>query len=105
MPFNRPIPDDKPPSKDSGALRGYVEAEKLLHLAFVLPGSLVLGGGLGWWIDRSLHQHWATITGIVFGSVAGLYYVIQTVVSAENKSRKEEPIQNGNQEDRRDDRP
>ena len=31
MPFNRPIPDDKPPSNSSSGIRGYIEAEKLLQ--------------------------------------------------------------------------
>ncbi len=104
MPFNRPIPDDQQPSKSSGALRGYVEAEKLLQLALVLPGAVAIFGIAGWLADRRLHQHWITIAGIVFGSVAGLFYVIQTVVAAEHKSRKEEPIQNGNSGGSRDDR-
>jgi F0F1-type ATP synthase assembly protein I len=99
MPFNRPIPESKPPAEGSSALRGYVEAEKLIQLAFVLPGAVVAGWGIGWWADSRLNQHWIAIAGIVFGSIAGLFYVIQTVVAAENKSRKDEPIQNGSGED------
>ena len=105
MPFHRPIPDDKPPSKDSGAFRGYIEAEKLLHLAFVLPGAVAVFGGAGWWADQRLHQHWIAIVGIVFGSVAGMVYVIQQAVASETKSEKEEPIQNGNEEESPDKRP
>jgi F0F1-type ATP synthase assembly protein I len=104
MPFNRPIPDDKPPSKDSGALRGYVEAEKLIQVAFVLPGSVAVCWWAGWLADNHWHQHWIAIVGIVFGCVAGLFYVIQQAVVAEKKSRKDEPIQNGNKEGSSDDR-
>ncbi|MGA3346260.1 MAG: AtpZ/AtpI family protein [Terracidiphilus sp.] len=95
MPFQRPIPESKPPTQGSSALRGYVEAEKLIQLAFVLPGAVVVGWGAGWWADQRLHQHWVAIAGIVFGSIAGLFYVIQQAVASEKKSRKEEPIQNG----------
>lgn len=105
MPFNRPIPDDKPPSEASSALRGYVEAEKLLQIAAVLPGAVLVGWGAGWWLDSRLHQHWIAIAGIVFGCVAGLFYVIQQAVASEKKSRKDEPIQNGSGEGTQDDRP
>jgi F0F1-type ATP synthase assembly protein I len=105
MPFHRPIPDDKPPSKDSGAMRGYIEAEKLIQLAFVLPGAVVVFGGAGWWADQRLHQHWIVIVGIVLGCVAGLFYVIQQAVASETKSRKDEPIQNGTEEESPDKRP
>jgi hypothetical protein len=105
MPFHRPIPDDKPPSKGSGAFRGYLEAEKLLHLAAVLPGAVAVFGGAGWWADNRWHQHWMALTGIAFGSVAGMVYVIQQAVASETKSEKEEPIQNGNEEESPDKRP
>jgi hypothetical protein len=105
MPFNNPIPESKPRGKTSGGLAGYVEAEKLMQLAFVLPGAVAVFGGAGWWADSRLHQHWIAIAGIAFGSVAGLFYVIQTAVVAEKKSRKEEPIQNGTEEGSPDNRP
>lgn len=105
MPFNRPIPDRKPDDKASSGLAGYVEAEKLIQIAFVLPAAVAVGWGVGWWADSRLHQHWIAIAGIAFGSVAGLFYVIQTAVVAEKKSRKEEPIQNGNEEGSPDNRP
>jgi F0F1-type ATP synthase assembly protein I len=105
MPFHSPIPDDKPPSQGSSALRGYVEAEKLLQLAAVLPGAVAIGWVVGWWADNHWHQHWIAIAGIIFGAVAGVFYVIQTAVAAEKKSRKEEPIQNGSGEGTPDDRP
>jgi F0F1-type ATP synthase assembly protein I len=95
MPFHRPIPESKPPEKDSSGLRGYIEAEKLMQVAFILPSAVVIGWGIGWWADSHLHQHWIAIAGIVFGSVAGLYYVIQQAVATEKNSRKQDPIQNG----------
>ena len=98
MPFNNPIPESKPPAEGSSGLRGYIEAEKLLQLAFVLPGAVAIFGGAGWWADNRLHQHWMAITGIVFGSVAGLFYVIQQAIATERNSRKKEPIQNGTEE-------
>jgi uncharacterized membrane protein YfcA len=95
MPFNRPIPESKPPEKSSGALRGYVEAEKLLNIAAVMPAAVAICGGAGWWVGNRLHQHWIFIVGIVFGCVAGLFFVIQTAIAAEKISRKEDSAQNG----------
>jgi hypothetical protein len=45
------------------------------------------------------------LTGIAFGSVAGMVYVIQQAVASETKSEKEEPIQNGTEEGSADKRP
>src|ERR1035441_7079525 len=95
MPFHRDLPEPKPPEKSSGALRGYVEAEKLMNLAFVLPSAVVIGWGAGWRVGNRLHQHWIFIVGIVFGCISGLFYVIQQAIAAEKKSRQEDPVQNG----------
>jgi len=105
MPFHRAIPDDQPQSKGSGALGAYVQAEKLMHIAIVLPAAVAVGWGAGWWADNRLHQHWIAIVGIVFGCISGLFYVIQQAIAAEKKSRKEEPIQNGTEEGTPDIRP
>jgi uncharacterized membrane protein YfcA len=95
MPFHRAIPEQKPPAKSSGGLGAYIEIEKLLNIAFVLPSSLVICGLAGWWVGNRLHQHWIFIAGIVFGCVAGLYYVIQQAFAAEKVSRKIDEAQNG----------
>ena len=90
MPYNRPIPDPKPGSKqggkDPGLFSGWVQAEKLLQIAFVLPGSAAIGWLLGAWADRRLHQSWMTIVGILLGSALGLIYTVQMAVAAERSS-------------------
>jgi uncharacterized membrane protein YfcA len=95
MPFHRAIPESKPPEKSSGGLSAYIEAEKLLHLAFVLPAAVFIGWAAGWWAGRHLHQTWMEFAGIVLGSFAGLLYVIQTAMAAEKKSRLQDEAQNG----------
>ena len=95
MPFHRAIPEQKPPEKSSGSLRGYVEAEKLLNIAAVMPAAVAICGLAGWWLGNRLHQHWIFVAGIVFGCVAGLFYVIQQAIAAEMNSRKRDPDQNG----------
>jgi hypothetical protein len=95
MSFHRAIPESKPPEKSSGGLSAYIEAEKLLYLAFVLPATVFIGWAAGWWADNRLHQTWMEFAGIVLGSIAGLYYVIQTAITAEKKSRLKDSAQNG----------
>ena len=95
MPFNRPIPESKPPEKSTGGLAAYIAAEKLLNIAAVMPAAVAICGGAGWWIGNRLHQHWIFIVGIVFGCISGLFYVIQQAIATEKKSRKEDPVQNG----------
>lgn len=95
MPFNRPIPESKPPAKAAGGMRAYVEAEKLMQIAFVLPSAVVIGWLGGALADHLLHQKWIVIAGIAMGCVSGLYYVIQSAFAAEKASRKEDAAQNG----------
>jgi F0F1-type ATP synthase assembly protein I len=88
MAFNKPIPE-----KMRGGLRGgrkqpsglslYVQAEKMLQIAFVLPCALVIGWLLGAWADKWLHQSWITIAGVILGCVSGLVFVIRMAFAAE----------------------
>jgi F0F1-type ATP synthase assembly protein I len=95
MPLPRPIPEQKPPAKQSSALAGYVGFEKILNLAFVMLAAFLICWAVGWWVDHHFHQHWATIVGILLGCVAGLYSVVQQAIAAEKNSRKANPPQNG----------
>jgi uncharacterized membrane protein YfcA len=97
MPFHRAIPEQKPSEKSSSVLAGYVEAEKLLNIALVLPGAVAICGLAGWWLGNRLQQHWIFLVGIVFGCVAGLYYVIQQAFAAEKISRKMDSAQKENE--------
>jgi ATP synthase protein I len=104
MPYNRPISDPRPGSKsdskqggkEPGLFSGWVQAEKLLQIAFVLPGSAAIGWLLGAWGDRRLHQSWMTIVGILLGSVLGLIYTVQMAVAAERSSDSRSSDQGGN---------
>jgi ATP synthase protein I len=91
MPYNRPIPDSKPDpkqgGKDAGLFSGWVQAEKLFQIAFVLPCAAFIGWLIGAWLDHRLHQSWIAIAGIVFGGVSGLVYSIRVALAA-NKDPK-----------------
>src|ERR1035441_2752062 len=95
MPFNRPIPESKPPSKASSGFGAYVEAEKLMQIAILLPAAAFIGWLIGAWLDRWLHQTWIAIFGIVFGGISGLGGVVGMAWAAERNSRPGSNIQNG----------
>lgn len=88
MPYNTPIPERK--GRGKAGLESLVQAEKLLQIAFVLPSALVIGWLAGAWADMKLHQSWLTITGVIFGCVAGLFYVVQMAVQAEKSAGRAE---------------
>jgi uncharacterized membrane protein (DUF441 family) len=95
MPFNPPIPESKQPPKSTNGFTALVEAEKLLQIAFVLPSAVVIGWLAGAGVGYLLHQKWIEIAGVVFGSVSGVFYVVQTAIAAEKASRSGYTSRNG----------
>ena len=85
MPFNKPIPDNRPPEqrtrKDSGGIGTLVQAEKLMQIAILLPSAAFIGWLAGTWADKQFHQEWMSLAGIAFGGIAGLVYVVRLVLS------------------------
>jgi hypothetical protein len=82
MPFNRPIPDQRPPSKSSSGIETLVQAEKLMQIAILLPSAAFVGWLAGAWLDGKLHQTWISLAGIVFGGISGLVYVVRLVMTS-----------------------
>jgi hypothetical protein len=82
MPFNRPIPDNKPRSRPSAGLEGLVQAEKLMQIALLLPSSAFIGWLAGAWADTRFHQSWMGIAGCVFGGISGLVYVVRLALAS-----------------------
>ena len=99
MPFHRPIPESEARAKSSSGLKAYVEAEKLMQLAFVLPGAVLVGWLAGAWADKHFQQHWIMIAGIIFGCVSGLYYVIRFAMDAERRAIRADAEENQDQKD------
>lgn len=95
MPFNRPIPDRKPPSKTSSGMAAVIQAESLMQIAFVLPSAAVIGWLLGAWADSKLHQSWIGLAGLVFGFISGMVYVIKLALSTEKNTRADTKAGNG----------
>jgi len=86
VPYHRPIPDrkqrggaDGASSDDSaqgglggGMIGAWIQAEKMIQIALVLPCAGFIGWLPGFWLDRRFHQTWMAMAGIVFGIIAGL---------------------------------
>ena len=87
MPYNHPIPDPKQNGKGPGLFSAWIEAEKLMQIALVLPCAAFIGWLIGAWLDHHFHQSWIAIVGIVFGGVSGLVYAIRVALAA-NKDPK-----------------
>jgi F0F1-type ATP synthase assembly protein I len=95
MPFHRPIPDSKSQTgagrRQSPSLNSYVQAEKIMQIAFVLPCSLLLGWGAGWCVDDYFHTRWAVPAGLILGIVAGMVGAIRMAMAAMNPPQKRGP--------------
>ncbi|MFW5752903.1 MAG: AtpZ/AtpI family protein [Planctomycetota bacterium] len=51
---------------------------RALHLGSTLAASVLLGVGIGWWIDQHWGtEPWATVSGAVLFIVAGIYHAIR----------------------------
>jgi uncharacterized membrane protein YfcA len=87
MAFNRFNPPDKQRSGGSTGLGAYIQAEKLMQIAFVLPAAVVIGWVGGWWLSNHFHQKWLELAGIFFGCMVGLVYVVQTAFAVEKETR------------------
>jgi F0F1-type ATP synthase assembly protein I len=98
MPFHRPIPNHKQPPKSYGAIQTWVEAEKMMQIAILLPSAAFIGWIFGALADKWLHQSWISLAGIVFGGISGLVYVIRLALSAEGKTISPDETSNEDKE-------
>jgi len=95
MATERPIGSSNSRGKAGGALSALVQAEKMMQIALVLPCATFVGWLAGVWLDRTLHQSWIELAGIVFGGVSGLIYVIRMAMKAVGESALEDKDENG----------
>ncbi len=91
MPAKPPNPQGRPRSKATSALAAYVQAERLMQIALLLPASAFVGWLGGVWLDDRLHQTWIGIAGIVFGGISGLVYVARLALAASGDSARQSP--------------
>jgi ATP synthase protein I len=95
VPYHRPIPENKRPDKDGsnasgsvggGIISSWVQAEKMVQIAMMLPSAGFLGWLAGYGLDRWLHQTWMSVAGAMFGIVAGLVGAVRMAMFYGNKS-------------------
>jgi F0F1-type ATP synthase assembly protein I len=114
VPYHRPIPDrkqrggaDGASSDDSaqgglggGMIGAWIQAEKMIQIALVLPCAGFIGWLPGFWLDRRFHQTWMAMAGIVFGIIAGLFAAIRMAIVYANDPGMNKLDENGNQVDK-----
>jgi ATP synthase protein I len=94
VPYHRPIPEKKTESGMPGIIGAWVQAEKMIQMALVLPCAAFIGWAIGAWLDHLLHQTWIAMAGIVFGIISGLVTVVRMVMV--HTSESEQVSKNGN---------
>ncbi|HEY1804331.1 MAG TPA: AtpZ/AtpI family protein [Terracidiphilus sp.] len=99
MPYHRPIPEPKQNGKEPGLFSAWIEAEKLMQIALVLPCAVFIGWLIGAWLDRHFHQSWIAIVGIVFGGASGLIYAIRVAMAANKDPKMQDEDSNGSGKD------
>ena len=117
VPYHRPIPERKQRGKADGApsdepaqggfgsglIGAWIQAEKMIQIAMVLPCAAFIGWLPGFWLDRHFHQTWMAIAGVVFGIVAGLVAAIRMAIvyaASPAMDKLDNPDENGNDEDK-----
>jgi ATP synthase protein I len=99
--YHNPIPEKKQDrSGMSGMLGAWVQAEKVMQVALLLPSAAFIGWLAGYGLDRWLHQTWIAMAGIMFGIVAGLVGAIRMAMAfgAASSSANQDDDQSGNQD-------
>jgi ATP synthase protein I len=101
VPFHNPIPEDKGRGKDSpaggGLMGSWIQAEKMIQIAMVLPCAAFICWLPGYWLDRHFHQTWMAIAGVVFGIVAGLVAAIRMATVYANDPGMKKLDESGNE--------
>lgn len=115
VPYNKPIPEKKqqtrtpgmfPPQQSKrgpagtpGFLGAWVQAEKMMQIALVLPSAGFIGWLFGYGLDRWLHQTWIGTAGAIFGIIAGLVGVVRLAMAFGPNSKPGNNDRNGNKPD------
>ncbi len=110
VPYHNPIPERKRRDPDGagesakggfgGIMGAWVQAEKMIQIALVLPCAAFICWLPGFWLDRHFHQTWIAMAGIVFGIIAGLVAAIRMAMVYANDPGMNKLDENGNEADK-----
>lgn len=113
VPYHNPIPERKQRGKAEGTpesgksdggfggmIGAWIQAEKMIQIALVLPCAAFICWLPGVWLDRRFHHTWIAMAGAVFGIIAGLVAAIRMAMVYANDSAGDStidrPDENGN---------
>jgi len=104
VPFHNPIPEQKQRGKDSaaggGLMGSWIQAEKMIQIAMVLPCAAFICWLPGVWLDRHFHQTWMATAGVVFGIIAGLVAAVRMAMVYANDPGMKKLDESGNDADK-----
>ncbi len=113
MPYHNPIPErkqrdkaDGTPATDNskdglgGMMGAWVQAEKMIQIALVLPCAAFICWLPGAWLDRRFHQTWCATAGVVLGIFAGLVAGVRMAMVYSNDPAMDKLDENGNDADK-----
>jgi F0F1-type ATP synthase assembly protein I len=67
---------EKPVSKPVNAL---IKGDRYMSIAFILPVSIVIGYGIGWWVDKKFGTTYWALVGLLVGIVGGFVDMIRQI--------------------------
>jgi len=77
---------DEDGSELSPQARAQRAAAPYISVVWRLVGGVLVGGGVGWFLDGKLHSSpWALVVGLLLGMGAGFYGLIQGLSSMNKK--------------------
>lgn len=109
--YHRPIPERKQrggaggSAKDGlggGLFNAWVQAEKMLQIAMMLPSAGFIGWLCGYGLDRWLGLTWIATVGAIFGIIAGLVAAVRMAMvysAGSSSSAHEEWDESGHESD------
>ena len=68
----------------AGMLTAWIQAEKMVQVAMMLPSAGFIGWLAGYGLDRWLNKTWISTAGAVFGIIAGLMGAIRMAMMYAN---------------------
>jgi ATP synthase protein I len=96
VPYQNPIPEKKRQSGMGGVVGAWVQAEKMMQIALMLPSAAFVGWLAGYGLDRWLHQTWIAMAGVIFGIIAGLVGAVRMAMAFGTNSKEGNGNGNGN---------